>query len=526
MGVSTIARSAAPAATATTDEAVPCRSLLPSLTEAGNLREDFHRYVSGILRDTCNLPEWAALPWIPLPERSPVFDTFFGDVPYEKVVKADMIPDPNVKGKYIYQPTKTPDIKAKTAEGYVWVDGDPIAILANKYGNLRSCHTLDNGQYSGGNFAHLYNPYFACVFAGAADPSTAETLKPANSSATERRLTIDGNGQFIRNFQATANLYLVRDREQRPWIILSRLYDSCASEFGWRKTIERFLIERARKRGWGVACAWYRDAMAHDRVGYTAAGDTDSLRTPPFVSGTGRNNVISHYDDAGVFRMYRDGTHTLLVSEAQILLQPTAKGGADTDLLPLADFDRKVYGTSTVEQFYEVVQQSFMEKQKVSEIEGYHFSTNTLNSIGNIFYRLAQERFEAGAGEEVADYATARNLVLEYLRSDKGHTEQSKYGLSLSPKHSDAHTTEDGQLRATAIHSLLSGRFASDKWREQHGAARKWWVAEEKKRKEEIERRRFDELKHADFLRKMQEVNQMFVAQRAAAPAGAGVAAG
>ena len=204
---------------------------LPVLNPAIDLGAQMDRLV----RDVCDIevPEWA---FTDPPERPAVLDQF--------------------KPLRIIKKGQTG--KVKSTRGFVWVDHDPSAVLLNKYVN-RSCHTLDNTEYSyrGGNVNYAYCPYMASVFAGALSPLTTAPVI-AESPCTDDTITLDtrdgGDREMrLRPHQASANVWLVRDEKGRPFLLLTRLYDSCQENNPWAHSLVRYFEARCRRLGLGLA---------------------------------------------------------------------------------------------------------------------------------------------------------------------------------------------------------------------------------------------------------------------------------
>ena len=157
--------------------------------------------------------------------------------------------------------------KDKSINGFIWVDTDPLQILLNKF-IIRSCHTLDNtdNEMRGGNFAHVYNPYMACVFAGRYHPdeATINTKSPISSryyqfNYTTKEIHYDtipmDEHDFRKNIQmrsygAVANIFIVFDSLGNPYIFLGRIYDSCA-ENPWAYSIFTYVRDFAESTGFG-----------------------------------------------------------------------------------------------------------------------------------------------------------------------------------------------------------------------------------------------------------------------------------
>ena len=130
----------------------------------------------------------------------------------------------------------------KNRTGYIWVDTDPLALLLNRC-VVRSCQSLTSGkQERAGNFNYVYCPFMAALFAGSADPASDGAVIPAP----------DIPGLSIRSHQASANVFLTYDEAGRPFLLVTRLWDSCA-EHPWTAWALSYLEQECACLGLGLA---------------------------------------------------------------------------------------------------------------------------------------------------------------------------------------------------------------------------------------------------------------------------------
>jgi hypothetical protein len=222
----------------------------------------FNDRLIGILENVCQFGEYDfSLP--PIPARPEIYKEF-GIVRVKK---------PHQVGK------------DKSIRGFIWVDVDPVAILLNKY-IIRSCHTLNCMEHNlrAGNFNWIYCPWMANVFAGPIHPIEAEPIIAKSRITIEpQTVEIDGKLLRIRDHQAVANLFLVRDKNQNPYLFLGRLYDSAEREFPWAKSILKYLSIRCERVGLGLAVGekWDEYRVNRERR-EEVSGERIMLFTPPF----------------------------------------------------------------------------------------------------------------------------------------------------------------------------------------------------------------------------------------------------
>lgn len=300
----------------------------------------FHDALSYIKERTCRDRNEVDFP--PIPNRLEICP-LWGTARVRRVVKKDK------SGRQLPG-------KDKSVKGYIWVDIDPIAILANKY-IVRSCHTLDNTEheYRTGNINHLYNPFMACLFAGRSHPEEDVIVaeSPCTGDSLEYPVLRNGKNEFvkakIRAHQAVANIFFMRDKDQRPFLFLGRRYDS-ANEVPWAHSMFRYMKAWSERLGVGLAVGdtWggypivppqYKAGMWCDgEYGLQSCEKLVVLQTPTFKLP----EVFCYYgDDSSEYKGNRGVDYTFGTSDAIIVIQPKLSGELSTHMAPLRDMKNR-----------------------------------------------------------------------------------------------------------------------------------------------------------------------------------------
>lgn len=274
-----------------------------------------------ILSSVCNVD--VDFSFTPIPDRATAFNLFNPC----KMVKRDQ------------------EGREKSTRGYVWLDTDSVAILFNKF-RIRSCHTLDNTEhnYYTGNFTHLYNPYMACLFAGKDYRSTRDAKSPVTGNTARYS---DGTTVEHREHNAVANVYLMRDIDNKPYLFLSRLYQSTA-ENPWDASILRYVYNRCKRFGLGLALGdtWQTWQVSSDTKEYISNAYPEyrykSFRTPTYTLPS-KDKDFEAYGDDDIDYKESKKQHWLEVS-GYAILEPTKDFA-----FPNANFDTYGYGSDHIE---------------------------------------------------------------------------------------------------------------------------------------------------------------------------------
>lgn len=282
-------------------------------------------FMSHILRAYCKREDLSLYDWIPVPARPEWMRNFGGKTAWSRVMKKDgLTRKKSGKAMEFYRPNGN-KVKERSLRGYVWIDTDPTQILLNKY-CVGSCQTLDNvaHHYQAGNLMHVYNPYVATVFAAPTHPMD-DPMVDAISPKTKIPFILRRQTVKIRPHQAILNVFFMRDNKGRPFLVASRVYDSCQAEVPWGLTMLRYLRTRCKRLGIGLAVAapeeWKQECASS--VGYAF-----DLRTPPFSFGNSLPMMVKHYDDHGLVYKLTVDTNQFVVQKdrVSVLVEPTATG--------------------------------------------------------------------------------------------------------------------------------------------------------------------------------------------------------
>lgn len=296
-----------------------------------------HTFIPDWMQSWCNKPHLASQTYNPIPERPEWLTMLGGVTPWSAVIKNDDVKEEkddrgNSTFYRLVNGVKTP-VKAKSYAGYVWVSTDPIDLLTNRF-VMYSCHRLDNlnNHYRAGNFTYLSCPWFAVVAADKEHPLKNLVDASPKGSDEKRYLCADGQRIKMRNHQATANIMFMRDKNQRPFLYLSMIYDACVNDVPWTKRIVQFLYNRCERLGIGLAVSTY---VRQEK--YRHKGNIE-LRTPDFKFLTGKNHAALISGDYSYCYMRPNGNLFIQVSSnyMSVLLEPTVKG--QDDFAPLVEW--------------------------------------------------------------------------------------------------------------------------------------------------------------------------------------------